>query len=411
MWYGILFIFGVVVGAACVLVIVMELRSQLARQKKDLEARQAKLRAAIVDSDARQKAIEDQASLLRAQQDEFAARKIAYDELRGENGILKRDLQNIHVELSKLQLDRQRQREKQETLDERANELGSRYLKESVKWLVSSVNANNFAACKQRLLAVIERCRGIGFDVSADEEASLVADLKAEFEKAVRAALEREEQARIKAQIREEQQREREIDRELKQLDRERAAIQAALDKALAEARDQHSEEIERLRSRLAEAEAKAQRTVSQAQLTKSGHVYVISNVGAFGTSVFKIGMTRRLDPHDRVRELGDASVPFPFDVHMMISCNDAPRLENELHRAFHQTRLNKVNPRKEFFKVDIQAIRKVVEENHGQVDYVADPEALEYHQSMEMSDEDSAYIDTVFEKTSDEIGIPADEE
>jgi hypothetical protein len=219
----------------------------------------------------------------------------------------------------------------------------------------------------------------------------------------VRAAFEREEQARIKAQIREEQAREKAIERELKQLEREREAIKAALEKAIAEATDQHNEEIERLKARLADAEERSQRAISQAQLTKSGNVYVISNLGSFGENVFKIGMTRRLDPMDRVRELGDASVPFPFDVHMMIASNDAPSLENALHRALHKLRINKTNPRKEFFKVDIEKVVQIVKENHGEVRYIADAEALQFRQSLETTDEDMEFIERVYDEFEDE--------
>jgi len=137
--------------------------------------------------------------------------------------------------------------------------------------------------------------------------------------------------------------------------------------------------------------------------MTKSGHVYVLSNIGSFGEGIFKIGMTRRLEPADRVRELGDASVPFPFDVHMMISSDDAPTLENALHRALHRLRLNKIKPRKEFFRTDLDAIRQIVEQDHGEVDYVADAEALEYRQSFEMSEDDSEFIESLYEKLSDE--------
>jgi len=231
-----------------------------------------------------------------------------------------------------------------------------------------------------------------------------------EYQKAVRAAFEREEQARIKAQIREEQLREKEIDRELKQLEREREAIKAALEKALADAKDQHSEEVERLKARLAEAEAKSQRAISQAQLTKSGHVYVISNIGSFGDGVFKVGMTRRLEPLDRVKELGDASVPFPFDVHAMISCNDAPTLENALHRKLHKTRLNKTNPRKEFFRTDLTTIFEVVKEHHGEVEYVFDVEALQYRQSLSMSDDDQEFIESVYDDLDEENDVTVEE-
>jgi hypothetical protein len=218
----------------------------------------------------------------------------------------------------------------------------------------------------------------------------------------VRAAFEREEQARIKAQIREEQKLEREIQREQERINRERAVVEAALAKALAEARDEHSAEVESLRARLAEMEDK-QRAISQAQLTKAGFVYVISNIGSFGDDVFKIGMTRRLEPLDRVRELGDASVPFPFDVHMMISCNDAPALENALHRSLFKHQVNKTNPRKEFFRADIESIVQIVQEHHGEVEYVADAEALQYRESLSMSDEDQEFIEHVFDDLEEE--------
>ena len=132
----------------------------------------------------------------------------------------------------------------------------------------------------------------------------------------------------------------------------------------MANAHGQYSEQIEQLQAKLADAEARSQRAVSQAQLTKSGHVYVISNIGSFGENVYKIGMTRRFEPLMRIRELSDASVPFPFDVHVMIYCNDAPAMENILHRALHKSRINKVNPRKEFFRTDFDAIGTIVREH-----------------------------------------------
>ena len=97
--------------------------------------------------------------------------------------------------------------------------------------------------------------------------------------------------------------------------------------------------------------------------LTKTGHVYIISNDGSFGENVYKIGMTRRLEPMDRVKELGDASVPFPFDVHAMIRTSDAPALENALHKHFDMRRLNLENQRKEIFHVSIDEIRQELDE------------------------------------------------
>lgn len=137
---------------------------------------------------------------------------------------------------------------------------------------------------------------------------------------------------------------------------------------------------------------------MSMAQQTRSGYVYVISNIGSFGNDVFKIGMTRRLEPMDRVKELGDASVPFSFDVHMMISCDDAPTLEKTLHRRFHKQRMNKVNFRKEFFNVSLDDIHQAVVDNHGVVDYVAEPEALEYNEGLNMDSDDQEFVENVLE-------------
>lgn len=411
MAYVIVFVLGLAAGLLGMFFALMHARRKVVVEKQRLEANQRRLEARLESASQQQQAIESSEADLGRRRREFEDRAIAYSELRKENEILKRDLQNIDVNLRKIELDRDRQRERQNSIDTRVRELGSRYLKESTKWIGRTLTTNNFANSKKRMIDVIERCRGIGFDVSDQEEAELLAELKADFEKAVRAEFERQEQARIKAQIREEQKLEREIERELKQLERERAAIEAALEKALADTKADHSEEIDRLRERLAEAEARSERATSQAQLTKSGHVYVISNIGAFGENVFKIGMTRRLEPQARVTELSSASVPFPYDVHMMISCDDAPSLENALHRSLHHDRVNKVNPRKEFFRSDIESICRIVKEHHGEVQYVADAEALEYRQSLEMLEEDAEYIDQVYESISEEKGAVLDEE
>ncbi|MCK6457092.1 MAG: GIY-YIG nuclease family protein [Phycisphaerae bacterium] len=379
-------------------------------ERRQLDAQLKRIQEFANAVKARQKVLEDYTKQLKQAQAEFQSRRVSYDELVTENNILKRDLRNLEIRQRKLHLDVEAQRREHEVSSTRAIELGTRFLNDNVKWIIRSVSANNYAACKQRLEKAIAWCREIGLAVSEEEQSRLIAELKAEFEKEVRAALEREEQSRMKARIREEQLREKEIERELKQLEREREAIQKALERALAEAKDEHSAEVERLKARLAEAEEKSQRTISQAQLTKSGHVYVISNVGSFGDGVFKIGMTRRLYPDERIKELGDASVPFPFDVHMMISSNDAPALETALHRQLHKLRINKVNPRKEFFRVDFDSIRQIVEQHHGVVEYTADAEALEYRQSLEISDEDEEYIEHVYEDAEDDRGGTVDD-
>ena len=118
----------------------------------------------------------------------------------------------------------------------------------------------------------------------------------------------------------------------------------------------------------------------------RAGYVYIISNIGAFGENVFKIGMTRRLDPQDRIDELGDASVPFNFDVHAMIFSDDAPALENALHKAFEDRKLNMVNQRREFFNVTLDEIKEVVKKNFDKtVEFVDVPDAEQYRVSMKM--------------------------
>lgn len=162
---------------------------------------------------------------------------------------------------------------------------------------------------------------------------------------------EKEEQRRIREQIREEEKARREIERALKEAAKEEETLHKAMEKAraqVAKATEEQRAEMEaklaELEAKLQEAKARNQRALSMAQQTKAGHVYVISNVGSFGEDVYKVGMTRRLEPLDRVKELGDASVPFAFDVHAMIWCDDAPALEHTLHKRFVQAQVNKVN-------------------------------------------------------------------
>ncbi|MGZ9897229.1 DUF4041 domain-containing protein [Shewanella gaetbuli] len=180
---------------------------------------------------------------------------------------------------------------------------------------------------------------------------------------------EKEEQAEIKAQMREEAKIEAEIKKAEQEAIKEEARFSKALEiarkqleSANDEARSKLEDQIAQLQANLEAAEQKHQRAQSMAEQTKQGHVYVISNIGSFGENVYKIGMTRRLEPMDRVKELGDASVPFSFDVHAMIHTNDAPSLEKELHRVFDNDRLNMVNRRKEFFQVALSDIKQAVE-------------------------------------------------
>ncbi len=200
---------------------------------------------------------------------------------------------------------------------------------------------------------------------------------------------EREEQRAIKAQIREEERARREFEKAQQEAEKEERALEKAMIKARKEIekaseaeRGRYEQELAELQQKWEEAESRGQRALSMAQQTKRGHVYIISNIGSFGEDVFKVGMTRRLDPMDRVRELGDASVPFNFDIHAMIYSEDAPRLENELHRRFGHTRLNRVNLRREFFKVSLLDLKSVVSDLGIEAHWTMMAEAAQYRES-----------------------------
>ncbi|CAD5376743.1 conserved hypothetical protein [Pseudomonas sp. OF001] len=201
---------------------------------------------------------------------------------------------------------------------------------------------------------------------------------------------ERDEQRRLREQIREEEKARREYERATKEAAKEEEMLRKAMEKvqqqveAANEAqRADFEARLLELQGKLQAAEEKNQRALSMAQQTRSGHVYVISNIGSFGEEVFKIGMTRRLEPADRIRELGDASVPFAFDVHAMIFSDDAPGLEKTLHRHFLRQQVNKVNPRKEFFRLGLEDIRQELEALGIEAHWTMTAEAHEYRETL----------------------------
>jgi DNA repair exonuclease SbcCD ATPase subunit len=200
----------------------------------------------------------------------------------------------------------------------------------------------------------------------------------------------REEQRAIRDQIREEQRAKKEIEKAIKQAEREEELVNRALTKLRKQLEETSGVEranleaqLDELNDKLAEAEERGRRAISMAQQTRSGHVYIISNIGSFGENVYKVGMTRRLEPTERVRELGDASVPFPFDVHAILKSEDAPALETALHRRFVERQVNKVNRRREFFRVSLKEIREVVDELGVEGTWTLESEASQYRETL----------------------------
>lgn len=200
---------------------------------------------------------------------------------------------------------------------------------------------------------------------------------------------EREIIKELKAQQREEAKAQKEIEEERKRLKKEQAHYQNALKQILDQIKKNGgTPELEERKAQLEEQLDDTEKAIVDVDYReankRAGYVYIISNIGAFGENVYKIGMTRRLDPTERVDELGDASVPFDFDIHALIFSEDAPSLETALHNAFESKKLNKINHRREFFHVTLDEIKAEVRKNHDKtVEWIDIPQAEQYRQSI----------------------------
>ncbi|MGI8906293.1 MAG: GIY-YIG nuclease family protein [Candidatus Sumerlaeaceae bacterium] len=312
-------------------------------------------------------------------------------------------LKNMHAEF----LDGHEDRAANEAIHATTRRLAERLLRDSERQIIASATPNNYPTLSKRLGSVIAFVRESGVELSAEREQEMHSSLEEAFRQAVRREEERQQQAELRAQMREEQRTELERVREEKRREEQERVVQEALEEALQHKNAEHSAEVMALRKQLEEIQHEKERAKSQAQLTKCGHVYVISNIGSFGDNVFKVGMTRRLEPRERIAELGDASVPFPFDIHMMISCDNAPGLESALHKELHKNRINKMNFRKEFFRTDLETIRSIVEKHHGIVEYVKEPEAEQYRNSVVTSEQEYAFLSEVLAP----VGVDHEEE
>jgi hypothetical protein len=261
---------------------------------------------------------------------------------------------------------------------------------------VGTVKYNNVVSLENRIKKSFEAVNKLGETqctaLTLDYWKLKYAELHLAYEYAQKKEDEREEQRAIREQMREEEKVAREIERAKEEAEKEEEIKTRALARARAELEQKTGRQnakleslIERLENELHEVLDRKAKAIARAQLTKSGHVYILSNIGTFGDGVHKIGMSRRLEPQERVDELGGASVPFPFDVHAMIYCEDAPKLENMLHRHFAHRRVNMINLRREFFRVTLDEIRAAIAEHHGHVTFLTIPEAEQYRQTLAM--------------------------
>jgi cbb3-type cytochrome oxidase subunit 3 len=292
------------------------------------------------------------------------------------------------------------------TMTNRAIKLTARAFNNECDAAISNTRWNNVDRMEQRIEkaydAINKMNQSNAVVISHDYFGLKLKELRLAYEYADKKQQEKEEQQEIKRQMREEAKLEQEKEKALKEEEKYNKLLEKAkkdAEKATGETLDSLNEKIAQLSQDLEEAHEKSERAKSMAEQTKRGHVYVISNIGSFGNNIYKIGMTRRLEPLDRVKELGDASVPFTFDVHAMIHSEDAPALESSLHKKFDQLRLNLVNARKEFFRVTLSDIKEEVRKISPDAEFIETAEARDYRESQSIiakRDSKNSVSDTV---------------
>jgi hypothetical protein len=268
--------------------------------------------------------------------------------------------------------------------------------------LLGKLNPSNFDRTLERIEKIAEGLEKTTISLASGITIQYM-DLKFDecrllYEYKIKKAEQDEEQRLIREQIREEQRAIKEYERAVAEAEKEERLYKSLLDKAKQQLRSAHEGEkgdletrILLLEEQLKEAEQKEARAKSMAEQTRRGHVYIISNIGSFGDQIYKIGLTRRLDPMDRVKELGDASVPFLFDVHAIIYSDDAPAMESALHKKFNHRRVNAVNRRKEFFRVPLSDIKEAVDEMSGiDIDFIMTATAEQYYETRRLQGADA---------------------
>lgn len=261
--------------------------------------------------------------------------------------------------------------------------------------LVAKVKYTNFDASLNKIYKSAEAISKLGtimhISINSNYLDLKIKELRLAFEYQQKKQEEKEAQKAARAEMREAARLQKEIEAQRKKIEKEQTHYQTAYDHLLRQIEQNPGnadllKKKDELENQLNDID-KAMKDIDYREANqRAGYVYIISNIGAFGPNVYKIGMTRRLDPQDRVDELGDASVPFNFDVHAMIFSDDAPALEAALHRAFEDRKLNMVNTRREFFNVTLDEIKEVVKKNFDKtVEFIDVPDAEQYRISQKM--------------------------
>lgn len=290
-----------------------------------------------------------------------------------------------------------------------SSRLGEKMVRESAQQMLLAFNIecenaishttfNNWESMKKRIMRAFRRLNQLN-NVNRIQISTEYLDLKLQefclaYEYALKKQEEKEFAKQERALARERARVEEELRQEMQRIEKEQQHYKNALRKL----EDQFSETVDIEKKKvLSEKIYNVNEIIQKLDVSladveyrqaneKAGYVYIISNIGAFGPDVFKIGMTRRLNPQERIDELGGASVPFRFDVHAFIFSDDAPKLEAALHKAFSDKRVNAMNNRKEFFRVSLKEIEQVVKENHDKtVDFCYEFSAQQYRETMQL--------------------------
>ena len=261
--------------------------------------------------------------------------------------------------------------------------------------VISKVKYNNFDVSLKKIHQSANSIERLGKSMSLKITQKYIdwkeEELTLAFEYQQKKQEEKEAQKAARAEMREAARLQKEIEAQRKKIEKEQTHYQTAYEKLLKQLEENPDNadlltKKSELENQLNDID-KAIKDIDYREANqRAGYVYIISNIGAFGENVYKIGMTRRLDPQDRVDELGDASVPFNFDVHAMIFSDDAPALEAALHKAFEDRKLNMVNTRREFFNVTLDEIKEVVNKNFDKtVEFIDVPDAEQFRVSQKM--------------------------
>ena len=287
---------------------------------------------------------------------------------------------------------------------------GKKMVKDNVKQILRSFNNecdnvidkvkfNNIDSMRNRIIKSFEQLNKLNeinkISIKVDYLNLKLDELALAYEYQLKKQEEKEEQKRIREELREQQKVERELEEARKNTIKDKQHYEKAINelKQRLELTDNLEEkqnltskmnllevELDNINSKLADIDYRQKNQ-------KAGYVYIISNIGAFGENIYKIGMTRRLEPEERIHELSDASVPFNFDIHAMIFSEDAPALENALHKAFEDKKVNMMNSRKEFFNVTLDEIKNVVKNNFDKsVDFIDIAPAEQYRETQRMN-------------------------